>query len=281
MPRGPRARCTWPLALSLALCPRCNVADASGRLVGAAFRQLPLADAGDQGAAVLARVQTLGAQTLASLAAASLAAGQAAEAARGLDAVAAEGAPAVAAANASLQRAIAAHDKAKTLINGVEQRAYVAAKRAAEEVARRVEKQAVEDYDSAVTVSRGPSKSKSRLRAKAAAKAAKPYNEAGDRIQAMVDHYSGQVQDWVEEAQILAGRAAAATKAAGVAQAQRDPLLAGQEMAKARGFEASAGDRRARALKLRRVVESLHSYIPSYRQAAEMAAERVSAVGTT
>lgn len=297
MPWGPRARCRpLPLALALALFPACRGSDAGGSSlrVGALQQPPPAAKqkqaSGDankasewqaEGQMAVARTRVLGVHAAAAQGRASSAAGDAAVVAQGVEVIEAEAAPAVVAANASLQQALAARDKAETLVEGVEQRAYAEAKAAAEETVGRLEKEAQAYFDAMLAEHRllaGASGQQSNLRAKAA-EAAKPYKEAGKHIQDLESQYSAQVQKLAEEATTLAGQASAATDAATVAQAQGNAPLAAQKTAEAHGLTLAAGERKAQALKIRQIVETLHSYIPGYQQAGKMASERVLAVG--
>lgn len=295
MPPGLRAGCAPPpLALALALCSVCGGLEAARGSSSAAFRQAPAADGGQavaaaeqaqweaEGQMAVAQGKVVAVHAVDAQGQAESAAGEAAKASRGLGAIAAEADRALVAANSSLQRALAARDKAKTLIDGVEQRAYTAAKAAAEETAVRLEKEAEQYYDSMVAELRaldGAATTQSRIRAQVAAEASAPYKEATEKIKVLAAQYDRKVQDLVNEARTLAGEAAIATKAARAAQARGSAALAAQQGAEARNLASAADERRARAVRIRQIAETLHSYIPGYQQGAEMAAERALAVG--
>lgn len=178
-------------------------------------------------------------------------------------------------AQKGLDDANKAEEEAKKLIDGVDQASYDAAKKGAEDEVAKMKGEASAYYASLQAELEALENPPPDTKAAAAAKAAQPYIDVVLRVSALVAHYQAKVEEFIAQAGALTAQAQGIAVQAQGEQALGDGVMAQRHMMQAHGMIGLANVKKADALKVRKLVESLNMSIPNYQKAAQMATEHV------
>lgn len=181
-------------------------------------------------------------------------------------------------AQASLTEALSWQKKAETLINGVQARAYFSAKNVAQAESDKYFAEAATYYNQLVATENAKADDDGDARSQAAAKAAEPYVKVQLRAAAMVEAYNKQATDTLNLARNIVGQAVSIAYTAQREQAYGNGVMAQRHMMQAHQLIGAAKVKKELAMRIRQLVESINTSIPSYQQAAQNAATHALAV---
>jgi len=190
---------------------------------------------------------------------------------RGIGALMPEAAAEEAKAAEDLRKAREVKKKVEAVVAGEEQRAYVAARTAAEQEVQKLEGEGASYFNTLLQQLRLLNQPQPDLKAEALAKAQQPFIDLETRAQQMVKDYIEQSDKMVGQARSLVGQAMATAQRAQLEQARGFTGVAQQHMMQAHMIVPVADEARRRATNLHTLAEEINAAIPRYQQAGQMA----------
>eukprot|EP00930_Biecheleria_cincta_P076219 TRINITY_DN63430_c0_g1_i1.p1 TRINITY_DN63430_c0_g1~~TRINITY_DN63430_c0_g1_i1.p1 ORF type:complete len:296 (-),score=95.35 TRINITY_DN63430_c0_g1_i1:33-920(-) len=180
-------------------------------------------------------------------------------------------------AETSWEEAQKAEEQAKALTENVEDQAYEAAKVVAKREVERLKAEAEGHYQAYLAdlqLAAVPTVDKT-AQAEAVGKAKKPYLAAAQKVEAQIEYYNSLAITVANEAIMYTDKSKKLANMAVNEQALGSATTAAQHMMEAHKLLRVAQEKKARATKIREMVEGMNNNIlPSYKQAVEIAGVR-------
>jgi len=183
-------------------------------------------------------------------------------------------------AQMALQQTTMMRDEAKAMLPSIQHQAYALARHAAEAQVNKLKLESDEYFRTLMAEFEALAVPQKDPNAESIAKATEPYYNAESMLTGMVESYNLQATQTLAEARNLVGKARSLATTAQYEQATGLGYVAQQHMVEAHQTIVRANNKRGLAYRVRQLADNVNSAIPSYQQAAEMAATHAFATFT-